>query len=203
MRGVKVLSMASKALQTFEHTIQDANDLLTHFDSLNKSPPPQEIEVLKRASLVMALAALEAYFEDLLSESVAVLCHQQTAGERLSDFFQTSLDNDLTTFHTPSTDRVRPMFVKYLGYDVTEGWSWNNCTPAMARKELNRLAKKRGDIAHRSQRPLPNQPMPHAVTRDEMRKHIYFIKELAKATDVYVQENSSISLTPASKSGAA
>ena len=96
-----------------------------------------------------------------------------------------------------------PMFVKYLGYDVTEGWSWNNCTPAMARKELNRLAKKRGDIAHRSQRPLPNQPMPHAVTRDEMRKHIYFIKELAKATDVYVQENSSISLTPASKSGAA
>lgn len=32
--------------------------------------------------------------------------------------------------------------------------------------------------------------MQHAVTRDEMRKHIHFIKELAKATDAYVQKNS-------------
>ncbi len=195
--------MPSKALQTFEHAIQDAIDLLTHFDSLNKKPPPPEIEVLKRASLVMALAALEAYFEDLLSELVAALCRQNTADERLSEFFRTSLDNDLKTFHTPSTDRVRPMFAKYLGYDVTEGWSWNNCTPAKARTEINRLAKKRGDIAHRSWRPLPGQPMPHAVTRDEMRKHIHFIKELAKATDICVQENSNKSLKPTPKSGGA
>lgn len=195
--------MPSKALQTFEHAIQDAIDLLTHFDSLNKKPPPPEIEVLKRASLVMALAALEAYFEDLLFELVDALCLENTAGERLSEFFRTSLDNDLKTFHTPSTDRVRPMFAKYLGYDVTEGWLWNNCTQAKARTELNRLAKKRGDIAHRSWRPLPGQPMPHAVTRDEMRKHIHFIKELAKATDTYVHENSNKSLKPAPKSGAA
>ena len=195
--------MPSKALQTFEHAIQDAADLLAHFDSLNKKPPPPEIEVLKRASLVMALAALEAYFEDLLSELVAALCRQNNADERLSEFIRTSLENDLKTFHTPSADRVRPMFAKYLGYDVTEGWSWNNCNPAEAMKELNRLAKKRGDIAHRSWRPLPGQPMPHAVTRDAMRKHIHFIKELAKATEAYVQENSNKSLKPTPKSGAA
>lgn len=195
--------MASKALQTFEHAIQDAADLLAHFDSLNKKPPPPEIEVLKRASLVMALAALEAYFEDLLSELVATLCLQSSADERLSKFIRTSLENDLKTFHTPSTDRVRPMFTKYLGYDITGGWSWNNCDPAKARLELNRLAKKRGDIAHRSWRPLPGQPMPHAVTRDEMRKHIHFIKELANATDAYVNENSNKSLKPTPKSGVA
>ena len=195
--------MSSTALQTFEHAIQDAADLLAHFDSLNKKPPPPEIEVLKRASLVMALAALEAYFEDLLSELVAALCRQNTAEERLSEFFRTSLENDLKTFHTPSTDRVRPMFAKYLGYDVTEGWSWNNCDPAKARTELNCLAKKRGDIAHRSWRPLPGQPMPHAVTREAMRKHIHFIKELAKATDVYAEENSNKSLKPTQKSGTA
>ena len=40
--------MTSKALQTFDHAIQDAVDLLSHFDSLNKKPPPPEIEVLKR-----------------------------------------------------------------------------------------------------------------------------------------------------------
>ena len=56
--------MTSRALQTFEHAIQDADDLLNHFDALNKHPPPPEIEVLKRAILVMALAALETYLED-------------------------------------------------------------------------------------------------------------------------------------------
>lgn len=195
--------MPSKALHTFEHAIQDAVDLLSHFDSLNKKPPPPEIEVLKRASLVMALAALEAYFEDLLVESVSALCDQSRADERLSEFFRTSLENDLKTFHTPSADRVRPMFMKYFGYDVTEGWSWNHCDPVKARFELNHLAKKRGDIAHRSWRPLPGQAIPHAVTRDEMRKHIHFIKELVKATDAYVQENSNKSLQPTPKSGAA
>ena len=182
--------MPSKALQTFEHAIPDAVDLLTHFDSLNKKPPPPEIEVLKRASLVMALAALEVYFEDVLLQSVAALCQHSSADQRLSGFFQASLENDLKTFHTPSTDRVRPMFIKYLGYDVTEGWSWNLCDPVHARSELNRLAKKRGDIAHRSLRPLPGLPMQHAVTRDAMRKHIHFINELAKATDAYMQKRS-------------
>jgi hypothetical protein len=180
--------MTSSALIAFDHSIQDATDLLDHFDALNQHPPPPEIEVLKRAGLVMALAALETYFEDFLVETVESFCSNDD--ERLSEFIQTSLKSYLKVFHTPSTDRVRPIFKKYLGYDVTEGWSWNHCDPAKARAELNRLAKKRGDIAHRSGRPLPGQPTQHAVTRDAMRKHIHFIKELVRATDVYVQKNS-------------
>lgn len=186
--------MTSKAFQTFEHTIQDAVDLLTHFDALNKKPPPPEIEVLKRASLVMALAALESFFEDLLVESVAVICEQHGSRGRLSMFFRESLENDLKIFHTPSADRVRPIFVKYLGVDVSDGWLWNHYDPSKARAELNRLAKKRGDIAHRSWRPAPGQPMPHAVTRDALRKHIHFVRELAKATDEFVKKSSNSSL---------
>lgn len=178
--------MTSNALRTFDHAIQDATDLLDHFDALNKHPPPPEIEVLKRASLVMALTALETYFEDLLVESVDSLCTQAEGEERLSRFIRVSLENDLKMFHTPSTDRVRPIFLKYLGYDVTEGWRWNQIEPGNARTELNRLAKKRGDIAHRSGRPLPGQPTQHAVTRDAMRKHLHFIKELVRTTDVFV-----------------
>jgi len=182
--------MTSRALLTFNHAIQDATELLDHFDALNRKPPPPEIEVLKRAGLVMALAALETYFEDLLVESVESLCSNSNTDERLSEFIQASLTSDLKVFHTPSTDRVRPIFKKYLGFDVTEGWTWNHCDPKKARAELNRLAKKRGDIAHRSGRPLPGQPTQHAVTRDAMRKHIHFIKELVRSTDEYVQQNS-------------
>lgn len=180
--------MPSRASQTFDHAIEDAVDLLNHFDALNTKPPPPQIEVLKRASLVMALAALETYFEDRLVEAADALCGKGAEDSTLGRFLKESLANDLKYFHTPSTDRVRPLFQKYLGFDLTEGWSWNNVDPTFARAELNRLAKKRGDIAHRSWRPMngESQPQPHAVTRDDLRKHIHFVRQLVRATDAYL-----------------
>lgn len=182
--------MTSKAIQTFEHAIQDALELLQHFDNLNVNPPPPEIEVLKRASLIMAMAALETYFEDRLVEASNTICAKHGNDNFLTDFLKSSLEHELKVFHTPSTDRVRPIYKKYLGFDVTDGWSWNNVTPAEARTELNRLAKKRGDVAHRSWLPFngQGQPQPHMVTRDDLRKHIHFVRQLVQVTDAYVAE---------------
>jgi len=81
---------------------------------------------------------------------------------------------------------VREIFEKYLGFDITQGWEWNNYDPIRARAELNRIAKKRGDIAHRSWRPVIGQPTPHAVTRDDLRKNIRFIQDLVCATDDFL-----------------
>lgn len=178
--------MTSRALQTFEHAIQDADDLLNHFDTLNKQPPPPEAEVLKRASLVMALAALETYIEDRISEAVDTVSGRSSDAGQIAKFYKSSLESDLKYFHTPSADRVKSIFAKYLDIDVTEGWTWNNYDPSRARDELNRIAKKRGDIAHRSLRPISGQPTPHAVTRDDLRKHIRFIKDLVGSTDVFL-----------------
>ncbi|ATE70760.1 HEPN domain-containing protein [Lysobacter capsici] len=173
--------MSSKASLTFDHAIQDAVDLINHFDKLNTQPPPPENEVLKRASLVMALAALETYFEDRLAEAVEVVAG---SGEgHLQLFIRASLDNDLKYFHTPNADRVRSLYQKYLGLDITDGWKWNNMEPKAARDELNRLAKKRGDIAHRSGRPINGNPTKHAVSRDDLRRHIHFFRQLVLATD--------------------
>lgn len=174
--------MPSRASLTFDHAIQDAVDLVNHFDKLNSQPPPPENEVLKRASLVMALAALETYFEDRLVEAVDAIAG--TGDGHLPQFMRNSLANDLKYFHTPSTDRVRPLFQKYLGVDITESWRWNMMEPAAARNELNKLAKKRGDIAHRSWRPANGTPTKHAVSRDDLRRHIHFIRQLVVATDV-------------------
>jgi len=182
--------MKSKALEAFDHSLQDSTDLLRHFDALNTNPPPRDIEVIKRASLVMALAALETYFEDRIVEAVELICSKNQSTEALAGFFRNSLEIDLKSFHSPSTDRVRQIFQRYLGVDVSEGWSWNNYDPVKAKAELNRLVKKRGDIAHRSLRPASGeaQPRQHAVTRDDLRKHIHFIKQIANATDVYLVE---------------
>lgn len=179
--------MRSDSFHTFEHAIADADDLLNQFDAINNHPPPPEAEVLKRACLVMALVALETYVEDRVVEASKSICTDSDA-TRLSQFFQTSLENDLKTFHTPSTDRIKVLFRKYLDLDVTEGWNWNHYDPVRARRELNSLAKKRGDIAHRSSRPIPGKTAPHAVTIDDLRKHVRFIKDLVNATDEYLGE---------------
>ena len=142
--------MSSQALQAFQHAIQDSTDLLKHFDALNTKPPPSDIEVLKRASLVMALAALETYFEDRVAEAVEAVCKRERASAATAAFYRASLEADLKLFHSPSTDRVRQLFQKYVSLDVSDGWNWNHCDSATAKKELNRLVKKRGDIAHRS-----------------------------------------------------
>lgn len=170
----------------FEHAIKDADDLFNLFDALNKQPPPPEAEVLKRASLVMALAALETYVEDRIVEAANSVSALGSEERTLAKFYKSSLENDLKYFHTPSTDRVKAIFSKYLDVDVTEGWVWNNYDQNRARSELNKMAKKRGDIAHRSCRPVLGQPTPHAVTRDDLRKHIRFIKDLVEATDAFL-----------------
>ena len=59
----------SNASDTFVQSIQDAENLLKHFNALNTKPPPPEIEVLKRAGLIMAMTAWETYVEDRLLEA--------------------------------------------------------------------------------------------------------------------------------------
>ncbi|MCO6414413.1 MAG: hypothetical protein J5I92_16885 [Thiogranum sp.] len=180
--------MSSTAFQTFEHAIQDADDLLQHFDVLKNNPPPPETEVLKRASLVMALAALETYVEDRIAEAADAVSDCASEALCLAEFYKSSLENDLKSFHSPSSDRVKAIFLKYLNIDVTEGWRWNNYDPIRARSELNKIVKKRGDIAHRCWRPVPGQPTPHAVTRENLRKHIRFIKDLVIATELFLSK---------------
>ena len=60
----------SRAYQSFEYGIKDAEELLAHFDAINTNPPPANAEVLKRAGLVMALTAWETYVEDRLLEEM-------------------------------------------------------------------------------------------------------------------------------------
>jgi len=178
----------SQSFNTFEYSIKDATELLDHFDSINTNPPPSNAEVLKRASLIMALAALETYIEDRITEAANKISANNNENKKLQSFFTRSLQHDLKTFHTPNTDRIKSIFVKYFDIDVTEGWIWNYVDQNKAKSELNKIAKKRDDIAHRSLRPQPGQPMPHAVTRDELSKHIRFICNLVLATEKFLFE---------------
>ncbi len=178
----------SRAYQSFEYGIKDAEELLAHFDAINANPPPPNAEVLKRAGLVMALTAWETYVEDRLLEEMNKKIGA-VAGSYVGNFILKKLHTDLKQFHNPSSDKTKRIFQEYLGLDVTEGWSWANYEPEKARSTLNSWIGKRGDAVHRS-KPFNNgSPVAHLIKRDELEKVIRFIKDLVKATDAYVDNN--------------
>ncbi|ROZ86848.1 hypothetical protein EF096_02275 [Pseudomonas neustonica] len=178
----------SRAYQSFEYGISDAEELLAHFDAVNANPPPSNAEVLKRAGLVMALTAWETYVEDRLTEEMNKKLGV-VAGSYVGDFVLKKLNTDLKQFHNPTSDKTKRIFEEYLGFDVTEGWSWANYDPAKSRATLNRWISKRGDAVHRSKPMSSGSPVAHLIKRDELEKVIRFIKDLVKATDMYVDKN--------------
>lgn len=177
----------SRAYQSFEYSIKDAEELLAHFDAINTNPPPPNAEVLKRAGLVMALTAWETYVEDRLQEEMSKKL-AVVAGSYVGDFMTKKLNQDLKQFHNPTSDKCKRIFQDYLGFDVTEGWNWANYEPEKARAALNAWIGKRGDAAHRSKPASNGGAAPHLIKRDELEKVIRFVKDLVKATDSYIDQ---------------
>lgn len=178
----------SRAIQSFEHSIKDAEELLAHFDAINSKPPPPNSEVLKRAGLVMALTAWETYVEDRLQEEMSKRLGV-VAGSYIGDFVMKRLSQDLKQFHSPTSDKTKRLFQEYLGFDVTEGWAWANYEPEKVRSTLNSWISKRGDAVHRSKSANNGPPAAHLIKRDELEKVIRFVRDLVKATDAFVDKS--------------
>jgi hypothetical protein len=175
----------SRALETFNESIKDAEELLYHFDHIrgeNKQTKPDEnTEVLKRSGLIMAVAAWETYIEDRLREIIEGHLsglHNSVLAKIVKD----KLEEDLKRFNTPNSNNTKRIFETYTNNDITANWSWNNVSPKDAQQKLNQFIVKRGEAAHRS-KTRGDSTAPHLITKDELRSAIHFFKELAKATD--------------------
>jgi hypothetical protein len=172
----------SKAKITFESSIKDAEDLLAHFDSMPK-PPPENAEVLKRAGLVMALAAWETYVEDCVREEVQARL-KVVNGSYVGKFVTARLEDELRRFHNPTAEKTKKLFSDFLEVDVTVKWEWQHFEPPKVRKTLDELIAKRGDAVHRSKPSAAGAPpAPHLVKREELDKAIRFLRGLVKTTD--------------------
>lgn len=176
----------SRAAAAFEGSIEDANILLAHFDSIHKQSP-ESAEVLKRAGFVMALTAWETYVEDRILEAVQLRLRVLN-GSSVGNFVIGKLEEELKRFHNPTAEKTKRLFSDYLEVDVTAGWKWLNFDPASARKTLDELISKRGDAVHRSKSTNGGAPAPHLVKRDELEKAIRFLKGLVVATDKALAE---------------
>ncbi len=172
----------SRASDTFAQSILDAENLLKHFNTLNTKPPPPELEVLKRAGMIMAMTAWETYVEDRVLEAAAERL-RGLADSSITAFVQSKLDDEIKRLHNPTSDKAIQLFRDYAGVDLTDKWSWNNNDEKTVRDRLNQYMKLRGDVAHRSRTITPGPPQAHPVTKEDLEKAIRFLKRLVQATE--------------------
>ena len=172
----------SRASDTFSQSIMDAENLLGHFDKLNTKPPPPELEVLKRAGLVMAMTAWETYVEDRVQEAASERL-RALADSSISAFVQSRLDEDIRRLHNPTSDKTIQLFRDYTGVDLTDRWFWNNFEKKEVRDRLNQYIKLRGDVVHRSRTIEPGPTKAHPVTKEDLKRAIRFLKNLVLATE--------------------
>jgi hypothetical protein len=172
----------SEAKVTFDAAIQDAEELLGHFNRINSQPPPPNAEVLKRAGLIMAFTAWETYVEDRVREALAARLESEGDGPS-SRFVQHRLDEELKRFNNPNTEKTKKLFLEFLEIDVTTSWNWNQYDVSKVKATLDTLIAKRGEAVHRSSPKRSVPPAPHLITKEELRKAIGFLKSLAEATE--------------------
>src|SRR5688572_9839884 len=102
----------SKASETFNQSILDAENLLKHFDQLNTKPPPSDIEVLKRAGLIMAMTAWETYVEDRVVEATELRL-RFLADDSISRLIRTKLNEEIARLHNPTSEKTLELFRTY------------------------------------------------------------------------------------------
>lgn len=172
----------SISYEVFTQSILDAENLLKHFNALNLKPPPPEIEVLKRAGLIMAMTAWETYVEDRVVEATNARLHH-LAGSSIATFVKSKLNDEIKRLHNPTSEKTLQLFRDYADIDLTDKWIWNNFDAKTVREKLNQYMKLRGDVVHRSRTVTTGPSQPHPVTKDDLEKVISFLKRLVETTE--------------------
>lgn len=169
----------TKAGELFKRSIQDAEELLSRFDSEKDMQSMHNSESLKRAGMVLALASWETYVKDRFQEEIEVWLFS-VKGSQIGNFVQRKLDEDLKRFFNPNSAKTKQLFKSYFDVDITESWKWDNYHPPQSKKVLDQLISLRGDAAHQAN---TEQSQSHIVKRDDLNKAIRFIKGLVGATE--------------------
>jgi hypothetical protein len=174
----------TEAANSFNCSIKDAEELLSRFDEEKNAPGKFNAEALKRAGLVMAMAARETYVKDRFNEEFAVW-FRAVDGSQVGKFVKKRKEEDLKRFYNPNSERTRRLFLDYFEVDITQGWKWANYDVGDAKKVLDALIAKRGDAAHKAKAFSKKNNETHLIKREELEKAIRFLKGLVGATDQY------------------
>jgi hypothetical protein len=174
----------SKAGETFERAIKDAECLLEIFNKLHPGSghPPPEAEVLKRAGLIMAMTAWETYVEDRLDEALEARL-KTLSDPKIAQLIRKKLTDEISKLHNPNSLRTLQLFSEYADVDLTEKWKWTGVEPGDVKERLDGYLKLRGDIVHRARKVKEGTTPAHAISKEELKKPFAFLHHLVHETE--------------------
>jgi hypothetical protein len=205
---------ATGARFNFEHAIRDVTQLLEIHDGKTAAKagrPDRELEVLKRAGVILVVTAWESYVEDTLREQFLPRLAKAYAPSDVLSAFNGAADtwlqgknanpgtllawtgdnwkarvkekfaSDIAALNTPDFARVKKLFVRYLGTDVTRSWRWQKTTAAGAGRRLDALIRLRGSLVHRGRRIFDAK---QGAKRSDLKTGLVLVVKLVELTDI-------------------
>jgi RiboL-PSP-HEPN len=207
----QVFQVVSFARINFDFAIDDVNRLLKLHDAETKRErgrPSRQVEVFKRAGVILSVTAWESFFEDTirgcaeryiqaavsptdvqkLFNSVAQAWLQESpkppelakwTADGWKPFLRTKLDADLQALNTPNTENLKALSKRYLEIDITAHWSWKRTSAVDAATRLDKLIRLRGELAHRG----PDLFKGASVHRKQVVDAVLLLKNLVECTE--------------------
>lgn len=166
----------------FEFALGDVKILLGLHDSKtkrSKGRPARDLEVFKRAGVILAVTAWETFIEDTLRDQFGDRLRDAQSPQDIQSTFNAvaqswlerdelkppdvaawtlngwktvlgnKLEDDLSALNTPNSKNIRKLYKRYLGEDITQSWRWKRVSSSGACKKLDDLIFLRGKLVHR------------------------------------------------------
>ncbi len=166
----------------FEAAMRDVARLVQLHDAgvrERRGPPSPDLEVFKRAGLILAVTAWESFVEDTLTsafknrlrsaktpkdvlETFHAVAHSWLSqprrppelvawtGDNWKSMLGERADQEVAELNTPNSANVARLTRRLLGQDVTSHWFWPGTSAASAKARLDQVIVLRGKLVHRT-----------------------------------------------------
>ena len=207
------MTSGTNARFNFDFGLGDVKILLRFHDSQTgggKGRPSRELEVFKRAGVILAVTAWETFIEDTLKDQFGAKLNAANSPKDVESTFnsvaqawldrdkikppelaQWALDGwksmlmekfsgDIEALNTPNSANVRELFKRYLGEDITKAWCWQGVSANAACGRLDALIKLRGGLVHRGRELFEEKA---SVQRHHVERAIVLLERLVDRTE--------------------
>jgi len=180
-KDFKLTIINPKKLKAYDNLLLRLNDVQLLLISYSKIQGPGYRSItgaLYRAVIVLLCAQLEAFIEELYSESAHLL---------LDDYIldtQALINQALSSFSNPQPYRINRLFATIGFSDIINLVSWQGTNAKSITKKLSDYVELRNAIAHGKK---------ERITKDKVYKFVWFVKLFAKSLQEWVNSLSVIS----------
>lgn len=178
----------SKTLELFRKGISDAESILTIYDCHNQNSNQikefypdgmPNIDVLKRACVVMAFTAFESFFENLVTE---------INNKQAYDFSNEKRNKLLERFHNPTSKNIVELYKSWFGIEnCLKTISFDGQNAENICNRLDEYLKIRGQIVHVQKMDSSKEDV---AKKENVTKILYFLKKFAENFDCFIEDGS-------------